>query len=395
MKTLPITQEELKKIFVEIFLGTTTKVTKVSDHSVMNGISFGVAAVGQKAMKDIAITEALINPDVAYGAYLDRLANNWGISARFGAFGSSTYVRVVADPGEIYPAGTEFTGNAGIIFKSTEAIILPNEGYAYIPVKSIDIGDRANIPPLSLTQVNPTPASHEYVVNEYMATGGRSSESDEHFRQRIKEGANGIANGTLSKLEQVMMRENSVVLKLFHGGVSENGQNILRVSTVNGADLSLAELDALIIASANYLPLSDYRIYQGIESYGVVIKNAIYQPIDISFRVKILDSYNADNVRKQMQVNISKYFDYRFYNNTGIIQWDDLFQIVKQTAGVEYISDQSFIPGSDFNIPKNVLPRVRGFMIYNLDGTILTDGGGGLDPIYYPSLSDINTQTTI
>lgn len=399
MKTKLTTREELKNIFIEIFLNTQDKVTKVSRHSVMNGVSYGVAAIGQKAMKDILLAETLINPDIAYGVYLDRLAANWGISPRFGANGSSTYVFVSGDVGTIYSVGITITGNQGIIFEITKEVIIPSEGYAYVNVKSINIGEDTNVSPLSLTQLgdlsNPSPIGHNYVINEYMATGGMDAESDEHFRQRIKEGANGIANGTLSKLEQIMMRENSIVLKLFHGGVDESGQNILRISTVNGADLTQSELDDLLISSADYLPLSDYRIYQGIISYGVVLENITYYPIDVSFKVKILDSYSADDVRKKMQVNVSKYFDYRFYNNTGIIQWDDLFYIIKNTEGVEYIADQSFAPGADLNIPKNTLPRIRSFMVYNLDGTILTDDGGNLDPVYYPSLNDINTQTTI
>lgn len=397
-----MTREELKQIFVEIMLGSTSKVTKVADHSVLNGVSYGVAAIGQKAMKDIAITETLINPDMAYGVYLDRLAANWGISNRFAESGSSVFVRLVAVPGTIYPAGSEISGDQGIQFSIVGGndlthtnYIIPDDGFVYAKANSVQTGSQANVNPISLTRVDPSPVGHLYLINEYIAVGGRNQESDEHFRTRIKEGVNIVANGTLSKFEQIFMRENSDILRLYHGGVSENGQNILRVATVNGRDLTPIEFSDLVVASADYLPLSDIRIYQGIVTYGLKLENVVYYPLDISFRVDLSAGYDSDDVRKNMQLNVAKLFDYRFYNNTGVIDWDDIFYVVKNTAGVEYLADQSFLPGSDIYIPKDSLPRVRGFEMYDLSGVLISDGGGNLDPIYYPNSLSAPTQTNI
>lgn len=92
----------LKNLWIELFLDKTNKVTNVADGSVLNAVAFGTAKVAQKAIKDIAITEAKIFPETATGEYLDKSAALFGVSPRKGALGSSTYVRVYADPGTIY-----------------------------------------------------------------------------------------------------------------------------------------------------------------------------------------------------------------------------------------------------------------------------------------------------
>ena len=95
------TLTNLKNLFIEIFLDKTNKVNNVADGSIVNANAFGVSKLAQKAMKDIAITEAQIFPDSATGEYLDKAAALYGVSPRKGALGSSTYVRVYASPGTV------------------------------------------------------------------------------------------------------------------------------------------------------------------------------------------------------------------------------------------------------------------------------------------------------
>jgi len=396
MKTRITTIEELKQLFVESLLNHTSAVTKVSDHSVLNGISYGVAKVGQKALKDIVLVEKNVNPDMAYGIYLDQIAANWGIAARFGAGPSTTYIRVVGDSGTFYQAGVNtVSSDQGIVFDLATNFTIDADGFGYIKVQSQTDGLETKVKPFSLNSISPVPSGHTYLINEYIATGGRDAEEDEYFRTRIKEGANIIASQTLSKLEQVLMRENNLVLKVFRGGVDSIGNTIVKIATQNGSTLSASNLASLLTAAAPYFALSDNRVYEGIQTYGVVFENIDYEEIDIEFNVKIKDSYDSDSVRIDMQVAISKFFDYRFYKNTGIIEWDDLFLIIKQTAGVEYISDSSFRPNQDIIISKSSLPRVKSFLMYDLDGNIISDSNDLLSPIYYPNNIDLTTQSTI
>ena len=62
-KIIPV--NELKQMFLEIFLNKTDKVNDVSQESVLNGFAFGCAKVGQKCLVNQAIVEGHIFPDTA------------------------------------------------------------------------------------------------------------------------------------------------------------------------------------------------------------------------------------------------------------------------------------------------------------------------------------------
>ena len=100
MITKVLTVEQLKQIFLEIFINKTDKVSDISDNSVLNATAYGVSKVAQKCMKDIAIVESHIFPDSASGIYLDNSATLFGAEPRItSGVGSSTHLRVVAEPG--------------------------------------------------------------------------------------------------------------------------------------------------------------------------------------------------------------------------------------------------------------------------------------------------------
>lgn len=396
MKNKITDREELKRMYVEIFLNNTDKVSKVSAHSAMNGISYGIAGIGQRALREGLLVESHINPDIAYGDWLDKIAENWGISARFGSSQSSTYVRIVGEEGTLYEVGIHIVSGAdGLSFSFVEDFTIPVGGFGYAKIKSVNSGENNNVQAYSLNQVSPVPIGHEYIINEYMATGGRNQESDELFRNRIKEGANLLASGTLAKLEQIFMRINNDVLRVFSGGVDSLGNTIINIATQNGVDLSVGELDSLLTEAGPYLNLIDNRIYQNIKTYGLTLQNIIYAEINFDFRVKIEANYDYDNVRRDMQIRISKYFDFRFYENTGRIAWTDLFDIIKNTEGVEFISNATFNPNKDLNISRKTLPRVKSFLIRDLDGNLISDSQGNFMPIYYPNTPNDIIQSGI
>ena len=177
------TVEELKQIFVENLLNSTDKVTKISEGSVLNGVAYGVAKIAQKIIKDVALIEAHQYPDTATGEYLDNIARLRGISPRYSAAGSSTYVRVVGDVGTVYEKDlNKFIGN-GIEFAIDETVVLGEEGFGYVKVHSINKGKQTNVPPLAINKIIPAPAGHLYCINEYQTFGGRDDEDDDLFRK--------------------------------------------------------------------------------------------------------------------------------------------------------------------------------------------------------------------
>ena len=383
-------------LFLETFINSQNKVTKVSDDSVISGVAGGVARVAGKAEKDVFLALSSLFPDLAYGSQLDQVAQNFGIAPRFVQQGSSVYVRITANPGTVYTQGTHvFTSNNGIQFALEESITISSFGFAYAKVSSTTTGEITNVDAFAISQVTPQPSGHINVINEVPASGGYDLETDDTFKIRIKNGANILAKGTLASLEQIFMLIDNRVLKIYHHGIDDQGKVVIAIVTQNGADLIQNDLDALLEASSSFFSLTDYKPW-GRNFYGIKLINIEYQPIDISFRVELDGSRTIDEVRRDIQVQISQSMDYRFFNaNTQKIEWDNLLQIVKSTLGVKYVPDQYFFPRIDTAIELNKLPRMRGFLMLDLQGQVLSNMSGTLNPIYYPAEADFAYQQTI
>ena len=391
-KIVPVS--DLKQMFLEILLNKTNKVSDISDDSVLNGIAYGCAKVGQRLLVNQGIVEGHLFPDTAYGQYLDNIASIRGVSPRFGACGSTTYVRVIAEPGTSYIMGVQkFTSTSGVTFELEESKTVDENGFAYIKVKSTQVGTSTNVDPVSINKVSPKPNGHISVTNEYAATGGMDAESDALFRQRIKNSVNALSRGTIAFIEQVFMKINPRVLRVFKGGITSNGKINLIICSTNGASFSQNEFDLMISRSEEYLSL--YDILREVSGYALNLVNVDWQYVDVSFRVELDPSYDVDVVRKNIQIQMNKLFDYRFWNQGDRIEWDDLLQVAKNTEGVRYIPDNYFYPQSDINVPSNKLPRIRGFIMYDLNGNIIESNNGLISDVYYPNSPNIDFQSSI
>lgn len=392
----PSTSQERKLLFLETTLNNTDEVSKISDESLLSGIGSGVSKVSGKAEKDIILAISQLFPDHAFGDQLDQVALNFGIAPRFGATGSSTYVRIVGDAGTQYLANTvQFRSTDGIRFTLDQDFTIPSFGFGYAKVSSIETGEKTKVDPLTINQVAPAPNGHKYVINEYRADGGRDQESDELFRIRIKDGANILARGTIAMLEQLFMATNNKVLKVYNQGHDLNGKIVIAIQTVNGSDLSQTELDDLTLRAADFLNLADLRPF-GTNYVGIKLINITYGFVDISYRCKINAAANPDEVRKKAQINISKYLDPRFFDPTKQkVEWDNLLEICKNVEGVDYIPDQYFYPRTDIFFAMNVIPRLRGFLMLDLDGAVIANFQGTLSPEFYPNVADFSLQSTI
>ena len=391
-KIVPVS--DLKQMFLEILLNKTDKVSDISDDSVLNGIAYGCAKVGQRLLVNQGIVEGHLFPDTAYGQYLDNIASIRGVSPRFGACGSTTYVRVIAEPGTSYIMGVQkFTSTSGVTFELEESKTVDENGFAYIKVKSTQVGTSTNVDPVSINKVSPKPNGHISVTNEYAATGGMDAESDALFRQRIKNSVNALSRGTIAFIEQVFMKINPRVLRVFKGGITSNGKINLIICSTNGASFSQNEFDLMISRSEEYLSL--YDILREVSGYALNLVNVDWQYVDVSFRVELDPSYDVDVVRKNIQIQMNKLFDYRFWNQGDRIEWDDLLQVAKNTEGVRYIPDNYFYPQADINVPSNKLPRIRGFIMYDLNGNIIESNNGLISDVYYPNSPDIDFQSSV
>ncbi|MBS0031613.1 baseplate J/gp47 family protein [Chitinophaga sp. 22321] len=392
----PSTSIERRLLFLETLLNTTDKVTKIADNSVLSGIATGIAKIAGKGEKDIMLALSQLFPDSAYSTQLDQVAANFGVAPRMGKLGSSTYVRVMATPGTAYYAAIHFPiSTAGIRFEFEENFTVGTMGFVYAKVRSIDKGAAANVDPLTITRISPAPAGHINIINEVRADFGRDTESDEFLRIRIKNGANILARGTLAMLEQVFIAINPKILKVFHYGSSSAGKVVIGIVTQDGSLLTTTELDNLMRNSALYFSLTEYRPF-GSAFYGIELKNVDYAPIDVSFRADLDNAADPDAIRKDIQIAVSKYLDFRFFDTAKMsVDWDNLLEIVKNTKGVKYVPDQYFYPRTDIAIDNFSLPRLRGFLMLNLDGKIISNFTGSLSPLYYPNVIDHAYMSTI
>ena len=381
------TIENLKSLWIELFLDKTNKVSNVADGSVLNATAYGTAKVAQKAIKDIAITEAKLFPDTAVGMYLDECASLYGVSPRKGALGSSTYVRVYANPNTVYTTDMVFVNKNGIRFSVDKETTVGISGYAYVPVRSINAGFATNVAPNSIVVVSPQPTGHIECTNEYYAIGGRDSEDDETFRIRIKNNNNQCAQGTLEYWTQVLQEIDSRVLKVLNVGLGENGFYELYIVSQNGIYFTEDELDNLLEQAKSKFGLFETNLEGDV--IGIVFKNAewffIGSERGMDFRVEISPEYNVADVRRNIQVSLTKYLDFRFWEANGIVQWDDLLDVVKKTEGVKFVPDEYFFPSYDESVPVNQLPRIRGFVMRDIEGNILYDAGSDLSPLFYPA----------
>ena len=116
--------------------------------------------------------------------------------------------------------------------------------------------------------------------------------------------------------------------------------------------------------------------------------NVDWLPIDVEFRVDIDPAYDPDAVRREIQIQMGKLFDYRYWKYGNKVEWDDLLQVVKQVDGVRYVPDTHFYPNSDINVQKYRLPRLRAFIMRDLDGNIIEDNNGVMADVFYPSEYD-------
>ncbi len=382
-----MTIADLKALYVETFLNHTNKVSKISDLSVINAHAFGVAKLLQKDMKDTAVLESQLFPELSSGTYLDKAASRIGALSRYSSAGSSTYVLVIASPATIYiPGESFFVSNQGVNFDITEVIVVGANGYAYIPVRSASVGSNTNVDALSINRVMNPPLGHINCTNEYAATGGRDIENDEDFKSRLSIFQQFAAKSSHENLLDNLINLDSDILDVKRAGYTEDGKILMSIVTCNGKYFTADELLAFESQLSSFMTLSDIDDQAGV--LGIQLQNIEWHTVGgssgVDFRIDINSGYSEVEVRKNIQLQLTKYFDFRFFKKEKV-EWDDLLQIVKSVQGVKYVPDEYFTPHTDNTIEKYKLPRIIKFIMRNMNGDILFNNSSVVLPIYYNS----------
>lgn len=373
------TVEELKNLFLRVLFTKTDKVTKVSDESVTNAIAYGIGKVSQKALKDIAIVKTHLFPEEAYGSNLDTIAARQGVPARFGATGSSVYLRIVANPGTVYLQSQQTFVGQGITFQLVEDTTIGASGYTYVRARSVQQGENTNVNSLSIDRVVNQPEGHISVINEFKAQGGRDIEDDDLFRYRIINYPNLTSKHTLAFLTALMATFREDVIRVYKKGFDSNGRQVLGVMLSTGGFLTVDEMDELLDKITPYLPLN---LVTPFSNPLVVLENCNYKPIDISFRVKVSSDSDLTRLRIELQDKMSKYLDLKFWDSR-VVQWEYLLNIVSSNKYCILVPEKYFTPGSDITCYLGEYPRIRSFKMYNLEGQLLSENTNSFEPTLY------------
>jgi hypothetical protein len=184
-------------------------------------------------------------------------------------------------------------------------------------------------------------------------------------------------------MEQVFMKINDRVLRLHKGGVTADGKMNLIVVSVNGQDFSQAEFDEILSRSEEFLPLDE--LLRENTDFALNLQNVDWLPVDVEFRVDIDPAYDQAIVRRNIAIQMNKLFDYRFWKYGDKVEWENLLYAAKNVEGVRYVPDTHFYPSTDINVPRYRLPRIRGFILRDLNGDIIEDNGGLMSDVYYPN----------
>lgn len=390
----PLSLQKLKQLWLELFLNKTNKVSDISNNSTLSAVAYGCSKVAQKALKDIAIVESQLMPDSASGEYLDTAGSLFSAISRNSSSVSSTSVTLVATSGTVYDkTQVTFATYDGIVFVPEEDITIGDNGFGYLKVRSQSVGSNSNVAPNSIIIVNNAPVGHIAVTNEFMAQGGADSESDELFRQRIKKHTNIVAKYTETYYSQIFRLFNENILRVIFQGINDDGEKVISIVTENGITLTESELDELLENVTPYFSIRDLNKFG--DTIGILLKNVdwyyVGDPVGdgsgtgIDFRVQLWNGYDADVVRKNIQIQMSRYLDFRFWTKGKKVEWDDLLSIVKNTEGVRYVADTYFKPSVDEPVPISRLPRIRKFIMRDLNGNIISGNNNIISPIFYPS----------
>lgn len=374
------TDSDREQILAEIFLSKQNKVTKISVGSVLSAFFSAIARLVGMVEKDLAIYMSRLYPDLAFGTYLDDCAEIFGITGRFSASPSNIYLCLFAEPGTIYDTTITFQSLTGISFRLLNNVTIPNSGIAYVIALSTTTGQATNIDPFTITSLSTSPSGHLGVLNEGYAFGGQDNESDLSLRNRIKNAASTVSKDTISGLTQACIKINPLVYKIYNNGVTDSGKIDLRVLTSNGTLLTNNQLLNLQEQIRPHLSLRDVSFFNKSNT-SVVFNNIDIYSIDISMQVQFSSSANIELVRRQMQIKINTFID-QYLFKLGTLQWEDVFALCRLIDNVDYIPIESFSWKEDFKIDRPQFPKLRSFILRDLNNNILTNNQSDFNQLY-------------
>ena len=177
-------------------------------------------------------------------------------------------------------------------------------------------------------------------------------------------------------------------------GIMEDSFIHIQIATQNGQFLSGTELSTLLEKAAPYFGIGDMIVNGNL--MGIKMENATWYEVGgsdgVDFRCELEPEFANDvaTVRKNIQIGLTKYLDWRFWQPGEKVEWDNLLEIVKQAEGIRYVASEWFKPNIDEPVAEYMLPRIKKFVMRDLEGNVMTDELGetqlydDLAPVFFP-----------
>lgn len=127
-----------------------------------------------------------------YGQYLEYRAAEHGVTRKpatkaTGKKVDNNPIKIIGSNGSVVPLGSVFTTKAGIVFKTTEEVIIGETGQVYADIEADVAGASGNVPAGTITEIPISIPGVTSVINENPTTGGTDAETDEALVARLLE----------------------------------------------------------------------------------------------------------------------------------------------------------------------------------------------------------------
>ena len=200
---------------------------RVTGYPVMEGSflhdAFAPVAVEVDALTDETLPAALDAhmADTATASDLDRVALAYGV-ARKPAAAAVGEVTFTGTPGAVIGKAVPVSTQAGFVFLTDVAAVIPEGGAVTVGVMAALAGARGNVAAGAVSIVPISVAGVDSVTNSAAMTGGADSESDTSFRERLLlkiqlPSASGIASDYVRWAREVQGVEDARCVGLWNG----------------------------------------------------------------------------------------------------------------------------------------------------------------------------------
>jgi len=360
------TEKDILKDFQTTLVTRTSKITSFEP----NGV---ISAIGAAISRVLAELEYRINRGIrglfTTTANGDSLAN-LGYE-RFGlepltASASSVIIVFTGTTGTVIPVDTQVKSSTGIIFETSKALTLGQKNPDIQAAKGTIIGDsvlaisttagsNTKVPANSIQEFV-TPIDGVSLNNPLPAEGGDDGESDNEFAERIRNHVGILNQGT----------------GLFYKAAAQAADpNVLRVNVRQGGYFGVI-VDVVHRSGGTFEPsdLTDIRDYiadlRQIE-VKITVQNLTFTDISVVAAVRMKSGYTLDQVYTAIAENLVEFINWKTWKFGDPVYSSDLFAIVNNSDGVEYLATSSFLPKTtQISVSKASLPRLKSLAVTDL-----------------------------